>query len=204
MLDLRLRPLKERATRGLAGRVARWCSAGALTAASLGLALGAAAAAATGLPLVAVVGWLASRLLDGLDGPVARARGEASDLGGYLDVVGDTVGYAAIPLGVAVGIDGPTTWVAVACLEAVLYVNAISWTFLAAVLEKRGAGATSRGELTTVTMPPAVVEGTETIVLYAVMLAVPAWATAVCGAMAALVALNVVQRLMWARRHLRS
>jgi hypothetical protein len=50
-------------------------------------------------------------------------------------------------------------------------------------------------------MPPALVEGTETIVLYGVLVAAPAWAWTAAG-MAALVAVNVVQRLRWSVRSL--
>lgn len=200
MLDLRLRPAKDRAlepvTRILAPRV----GANALTAVSLALALAAAASAWAAWPLVAVGCWGASRLVDGLDGPVARARGEASDLGGYLDMTADTIGYALIPVGVALGVDDRAGWVATTVLLAVLFVNAISWSYLAAVLEKRALGASHRGEMTSVTMPGGLIEGTETIALYTLLLAVPAWATAVAAIMAALVAVNVAQRVRWATR----
>jgi phosphatidylglycerophosphate synthase len=126
VVDLRLRPVKDRAldpaTRLLAGRV----NAGTLTAGSLALAAATAIAAWASWPVVAVACWWASRLLDGLDGPVARARGEASDLGGYVDMIADTIGYAFIPVGVALGVDQRAAWIAVAVLLAVLFVNAIS------------------------------------------------------------------------------
>lgn len=53
------------------------------------------------------------------------------------------------------------------------------------------------------TMPPALIEGTETIVLFSIFVAFPAIAPWVFGAMAAMVGINVVQRLWWARTHLR-
>ena len=91
MLDLRLRPFKERLLDPTAARLARRVSANALTGIALAVTLGAAALAAAGQPIAAVAAWLVGRLLDGLDGPVARHRGAASDLGGYLDMVADTV-----------------------------------------------------------------------------------------------------------------
>lgn len=203
MLDLRLRPIKERALDGAARRLAPHVPAGALTGLSLGATLAAAGAAWAGWPLLAVTGWLVGRLLDGLDGPVARARGTETDLGGYLDQMADTIGYTAIPLGVALAVDDRATWVAVAVLLGVLYVNAISWTYPAAVLEKRGAGAKATGELTSVTMPPALIEGTETIVIYTLFLAFPAWSTWLFGLMAVLVTVNLGQRIVWARQALR-
>jgi phosphatidylglycerophosphate synthase len=202
MFDLQLRPAKDKALHGLATALGRHVPAGALTAASLILSLAAAAAAWAGLPPVAVASWLLGRLADGLDGPVARARGEANDLGGYLDMLADTVGYAVIPLGVGFGVDERGTWIALSVLLASFFVNAVSWAYLAAILEKRGTGAAERGELTSVTMPPAMVEGTETIVLYTLFLAIPAWSALLFGLMAALVGVNVTQRLAWAARAL--
>ncbi len=204
MLDLRLRPTKERVLDPLATVLARSVGPGTLTVAALVVTLGAAGAAWAGLRWVALAGWLLGRLLDGLDGPVARRRGQTSDFGGYLDVLADTVGYAAIPLGVALGIDQTSGWVTVAVLLGVLWVNGISWAYLAAVLEKRGAGAAATGELTTVTMPPALVEGTETVVCYSAFVLFPDAAPWLFTAMATLVAVNVVQRLVWASRNLRA
>ena len=107
-----------------------------------------------------------------------------------------------IVLGVAAGVDTRIAWIAAAALVASFFVNAISWSYLAAVLEKRGHGAAATGEMTTITMPPALVEGTETIVLFSVFIALPNAAVPTFLAMAALVILNVVQRIGWAARHL--
>jgi hypothetical protein len=70
------------------------------------------------------------------------------------------------------------------------------------VLEKRDVGARHRGEVTSVAMPTALIEGAETIVIFTAFLAFPKWASWTFAAMAALVAVNVVQRMMWARRAL--
>lgn len=202
MLDLRLRPLKERLLDGVAAQLARIVGPGVLTVVALAVTLAAAGAAWAGLSALALAGWLIGRLLDGLDGPAARARGRASDLGGYHDMLADTVGYVAVPLGVALGVDRTEAWVAVAVLMGVLWLNGMSWAYLAAVLEKRGAGAASTGESTAVTMRPALIEGTETIVIYSAIIVFPSLAPWLFSAMATLVALNVVQRLAWANRHL--
>ena len=202
VLDHRLRPVKDRSLATLTRPLARHTGATVLTGAALVVTLAAAVAAATGHPYLALTGWLLGRVLDGLDGAVARARGEASDLGGYLDILADVVGYAAVPIGVALGVDQRGTWLALAVLLASFYVNAISWSYLAAVLEKRGAGASARGETTTITMPTGLVEGTETIVLFSLFLVLPQAATALFVIMAALVALTVLQRAHWAWSHL--
>ena len=204
MLDLRLRPLKEHFLEPVAARLAPRVSANTLTGVALVVTLGAAVLAAAGQPMAAVVAWLLGRLLDGLDGPVARHRGAASDFGGYLDMLADTIGYAAVPIGVAAGIDERSAWIAVSVLLGAFFINTISWSYLSAVLEKRGAGASATGEMTTITMPPALVEGTETIVIFSLFIAFPQWSAGLFVAMAAMVAVNIVQRLAWARQNLSS
>lgn len=202
MLDLRFRPLKERAFDRLARCLAPVVGPGWLTLLGLAITLGAAGAAAAGVSSVALAGWLLGRLLDGLDGPVARARGTASDLGGFHDVLADTVGYVAVPLGVAFGLDTRNGWITVAVLLGVFWINGMSWAYLAAILEKRGAGASTTGEMTTVTMRPALIEGTETIVIFSAFIVLPHLAPWIFATMAALVSINVVQRLAWAARRL--
>jgi phosphatidylglycerophosphate synthase len=97
--------------------------------------------------------WLFNRVLDGLDGMVARFHARQSDFGGYLDIVLDFVVYAAIPVGLYWGNPGATNTAALILLLSSFYVNAASWIYLSAILEKRAAGASARGELTSVTMP---------------------------------------------------
>lgn len=75
--------------------------------------------------------------------------------------------------------------------------------YLAAVLEKRNAGAAARGEMTSVTMPGGLVEGAESLVLFSLMLLFPAYAVALFLAMAALVAVTALGRVAWAARALR-
>ena len=199
MLDGRLRPTKDRlldpVTRSPLGHVPPL----ALSAASLVLAIGAAAAAWQQLAVLAVVAWLLSRLADGLDGAVARRGGRASDRGGLVDIVSDTIGYAVIPLGIAAGIDTRTAWITVAVLLATFYVNAVSWTYLAALLEKRAQGATATGSSTSTVMPRGLIEGTETIVFFTVALAWPSGAPTVLGVMAVAVVVTIAERSWWAR-----
>ena len=68
------------------------------------------------------------------------------------------------------------------------------------MLEKRASGARATGELTTVTMPPALVAGFETVVFFALFYLFPLKLPLLFGLMTTLVGLNVVQRLVWARR----
>ena len=96
----------------------------ALTGVGLLAGLAAAALAAAGLPLAALALWLLNRLLDGLDGELARAFGRQSDLGGYLDILADFTVYALIPLGLAFADGSPMTYLTLGVMLSVFYVNA--------------------------------------------------------------------------------
>jgi phosphatidylglycerophosphate synthase len=203
MLDLRLRALKNRALVPLARPIGHLVHPNAITALSLVACVGAAVLAALGHRSSAVALWLIGRGLDGIDGLVARDRNQQSDLGGYLDMMADTVGYAAIPIGLAAHQGDTRAWAMCALLLASFYINTMSWTYLSAIAEKRSVGAEHRGEVTTIHMPSGLIEGTETIVLFAVMLAWPVHVVVWFPVMAALVMLTVLQRLAWAFRHVR-
>lgn len=193
MLDRRLRPRAQAALAPIAARCGR-IRPSTLTLVGGALGVAAAVAAGFGLPLAAVALWVANRIIDGLDGVVARTTGRTSDAGGYLDMVVDVVVYASIPLGVAVGHGGTPAWTVAALLLASFSLNIISWCYLAALLEKRGRGATNEGESTSITMPPGLIEGTETIIAYTLLLAVPSAAVVTMAAMAALVTVGAVMR----------
>jgi len=171
-----------------------------LSVIALLLGLAAAVAAAGGRWGAGLMLWLANRVVDGLDGSVARLAGTESDFGGYFDILLDFVVYAAIPLGFAVHSVDRGVLVLAVLLEGAFFVNACSWMYLSAVLEKRGSGATTTGELTTVTMPPALVAGFETIVFFALFYLFPDRLVTLFAMMSALIGINVIQRLVWARK----
>lgn len=144
--------------------------------------------------LLALGLFLLGRLVDGLDGAVARLTESASDAGGYLDITLDTVAYAAIVLGIAGGLGTKAAWTAASFALASFYVNTISWAYLAALLEKHGFGASSSDEATSITMPRGLVEGAETIVFFVAMLIFPAAAVTLLWIMAVLVSIGAVVR----------
>lgn len=146
--------------------------------------------------------WLLNRAVDGLDGSVARASGKQSDLGGYLDILLDTVIYAAVPVALVAARPDPATLWALVALLASFYVNSISWSYLAAILEKRQHGAAAHSELTSVTMPTGLIEGTETVLFFTAFILFPSALVVLFGLMGALVALTTVQRVVWAVRTL--
>jgi phosphatidylglycerophosphate synthase len=194
MLDTTLRPMKDRVVAPLARALAPRVPPPVITGASLVAGVGAAVTAGFGLYWIALALWWTSRVADGLDGAVARQRGTSSDLGGYLDQLSDTVVYAAIPLGIAFAVDDRATWIACAVLLATFFLNTVSWAYLAALIEKRARAHTA--PVTSIVMPAGLIEGTETIVLYSLMLAVPTWQPGWMWLMAALVAVTIAQRVL--------
>jgi phosphatidylglycerophosphate synthase len=199
MFDHLLRGLKDRLLMPLA-MLLRGVSPNLLSVVALAFGLGAAAAAARGAWGVGLALWIVNRVTDGLDGTVARAANRQTDFGGYLDILLDFVVYAAIPLGFAIHSADRLVLLGAVALEGIFFVNACSWMYLSAVLEKRASGARVTGELTTVTMPPALVAGFETVVFFALFYLFPTRLPTLFALMTALVGVNVVQRLLWARR----
>lgn len=198
MLDATLRPVKDRVLSPLARTPVGNVHPTVISTVGLSLSLGAAIAASQRLIVVAVGLWLLGRIADGLDGLAARATGRSSDVGGLVDFVFDTIGYASIPVGLAIGIDTRAGWIVTAVLLASFYLNAVSLGHVAALLEKRGRGARERGESTSATMPRGLVEGTETIVFFTAALAFIDAAPVIWSVMAALVVVTALERVRWA------
>lgn len=144
--------------------------------------------------------WILNRVLDGLDGAVARIGKTQSDFGGYLDIVVDFVVYALIPVGLAAGAMNTAVTFSLIFLLCTFYINAASWMYLAAILEKQNA--IPKGRLTAITMPAGLIGGTETIVFYAAFILFPAYLVWLFSLMGLLIVLTVLQRLVWAARHL--
>ena len=68
----------------------------------IGVLIGALAAGLCALNVgasVVVLVWWVSRFLDGTDGILARATGQTSDFGAYLDITGDMLTYSLMILG---------------------------------------------------------------------------------------------------------
>ena len=144
MLDRHIRPLIDPVLNRLGARIAHHgISANEVTLAGLGFGLAAALMLALGLPgVLALVPLLIGRVLDGLDGAVARASGSKSEFGGYLDLLCDFAFYGAVPLAFALRAEGNA--VAAAFLLAAFYVNGASFLGYAALAAKRGMETTAQ------------------------------------------------------------
>ncbi len=191
MLDAKLRPLIDPPLNALGRALAgAGVTANALTFTGLALGLAGAAAIAFGH-----IGWglaliLANRLLDGLDGAVARARGP-SDLGGYFDIVADFAFYVSIPLGF--GILSPANTLPALLLVASFVLTGVSFLAFAVIAGKRGATTEAHGKKSFF-YSTGLAEGTETILVFIAMCLLPAWFGPIAYGYAALCALTVFQR----------
>lgn len=201
MFDPLLRPLKDRLLAPLVPVVGSLHPT-LLTAGSFATGVGAAFAAYQEAWGPALGGWIACRVLDGLDGLVARARDRVTELGGVLDLVSDFVVYAAIPLALGLRPGAPEGLLAgVAVLLATFYVNAVAWLAPAALLERRGVDASATP--TSIVIPEGLVSGGETVVFYALFFLLPAQQLPLIWTMAALTGLTVIQRVAWSMTALR-
>ena len=197
MFDARLRPLIDPALNRMGAALARrGVSANQVSAA--GAACGALAGLAIGLghPLAGLALILASRLLDGLDGAVARHRG-ATDLGGYLDIVCDSVFYLAIPLGF--GFAAPANLPFALLLTASFTLTAVSFLAYATLAAKRGLETQAHG-LKSFFYSTGLAEGAETLLAFVLMCLWPAGFPIIASVFAALCILTVIQRSAIAAR----
>ncbi len=191
MFDAKLRPLIDPPLNRLGSALARrGVTANAIT--FLGLALGLAGAAAisggyfgAGLGLI-----LANRLLDGLDGAVARANGPTA-LGGYFDIVADFAFYVSVPLGF--GLVDPANTQAALVLVASFVLTGVSFLAYAVIAAERGARTDAHGRKSFF-YSTGLAEGSETIAVFIAFALFPAWFVPLAYAYAALCVLTVFQR----------
>lgn len=198
MFDSRIRRAIDPTLNALGAAIARaGITADAVT--FTGGACGAAAGvcAAYGAFPLAVSFLLASRAADGLDGAIARAHGEKSDLGGYLDIVCDYVFYTSIPLGMAAA--RPEFALPAATLLAGFLLASSSFLGFAAIAEKRGMSTTAQGEKSIYYLA-GLAEGAETIAVLLASLLFPTWFPWLAYGFAGVCAVTVVGRVMSARR----
>lgn len=180
-------------------RLARWgVTADQVTLAGLALGLAAAGLIAAGHPTLAIVPLLLSRLGDGLDGAVARATRQ-SDFGGYLDIVCDFLFYGAVPLAFALA-DPAANAVAAAFLLLSFYVNGTSFLGYAILAEKRGIETEAQGSKS-LYYSNGLLEGTETILFFVLLCALPTVFAPLAFAFGALCFLSAGLRVA-AARHL--
>ncbi|HLX48990.1 MAG TPA: CDP-alcohol phosphatidyltransferase family protein [Streptosporangiaceae bacterium] len=191
MLDARMRTLLRPVLDAAGRRIARaGIPPAALTA--TGWAAGAGACVATALRAwPAALGlWLANRLLDGLDGPVARA-GRPSDAGGFADIVADFSVYAGIILGLAIAVPGAR--LACVALLCSYYVSGTAFLALSSLAERRRQ---QLGDDRSLRFVGGLAEGTETIVVYVLLLLLPSQAVIIVWVFTGAVTVTAVHRVV--------
>jgi phosphatidylglycerophosphate synthase len=145
-----------------------------------------------------VVVWLASRVLDGFDGLLARLSGRTTLFGGYLDITLDMLAYSAMALAFAWAMPADV-WLWLVVLIG--YVMAITTTLAISSLMERADRQLGGDRSLQFTPGPA--EGAETTIVYVLVGLVPAISRPVLWVWIMLLALTMVTRTTLARRLLR-
>jgi hypothetical protein len=150
VVDRFLRPAKRRLLAPL-GQLLKGVDPQSVTLLGVVAGFAAALSAALGAFPVALLLWWLNRILDGLDGELARLQRSSvgspnSDTarGGYLDLMADLLSYSLLPIGIAIGLgEGATLtlgsvglgiWPLAALLLASFYLNLGSWALLGPLL----------------------------------------------------------------------
>jgi phosphatidylglycerophosphate synthase len=138
-------------------------TANAATIASFAVGIAAVPAIATGRPILGLAAILANRLLDGLDGAIARVAGPTRR-GAFLDIALDFFFYACIPLAFALA--DPAANALPACALAVAFVGTGS-SFLAFAAVAAGGPEIAPQADKGIRYLGGLTEGTETIAFFA-------------------------------------
>jgi len=171
MIDARILPLQRAALQPAARMLSRMgISADAISLGGFFIGLLAFAALASGNWTIALALILANRLLDGLDGAVARINGP-TDRGAFLDITLDFVFYALVPLGFAV--HDPALHALPAAVLIVSFVGTgssfLAFSIIAAKQGKQAAAFPAKG----IYYAGGMAEGFETIAVFVAMCLLP-------------------------------
>jgi phosphatidylglycerophosphate synthase len=206
MLDAPARRFLDRPLSDLARLLDRpFVSPNRLTMLGMATGLASAATAAAQLWWWALGLWLFSRVMDGLDGPLARRRRAAahgnpetphgSEAGGFLDITADFAVYGATVVGVAVGATGQydAEWLPFLLVLLAYYVNGTAFLAFSSIAERTGR---QRQDGRSLSFLGGLAEGTETIAVQSLWLVIPANAGVIATVWAAVVGLSAAQRIV--------
>jgi phosphatidylglycerophosphate synthase len=199
MFDLALRHTKETLAKPICALIPSFMTPNALTILAFVCGLGSCLVqtlSTTDDRVPAAIGlWLLNRLLDSLDGSLARSRGVASELGGFIDLLCDFIVYSFLPISIAFQQRDSLShvdWLAIAVLEASFHINNFVLFYAAAA-----AGKPKADEMTSVPMYPALVEGFESGLIFSAMLMWPEWVGHGSWIMSLAVGFGIVQRVQF-------
>lgn len=202
MLDTRLR----QALAGPLDTAARhldraWITPDRLTLAGLALGLASAVLAASQWWWPALATWLLSRLMDGLDGPLARRRavtgGRHGPAGGFLDITADFVVYGTTVIGVAIGsLQSPASlggWLPFVCVLFAYYINGAAFLAFSSIAEGTGHQIDDGRSFSFL---GGLAEGAETIAVHSLWLVFPQHAPAIAAVWAVVVTISAGHRMV--------
>ena len=143
-------------------------------------------------PIFALFCILLNRLLDGLDGTLARLT-KPTDKGGFLDIVLDFLFYSSIPLGFAL-MNIEENALAAAVLIYAFVGTGCSFLAFAVIAAKRKMGSTDYPNKSFYYLG-GLTEASETIFVFALMCLFPFWFTSLAYTFAVLCIITTVLRI---------
>ena len=195
MIDRQATALIRPALDRMARRLARHgIGADALTFTALAVGWAAAGAIALQAFWLGAALILASRLLDGLDGAVARAT-TPTDRGGFLDISLDFLFYPAIPLAFAVA-EPAANALAAAVLLAAFVGTGTSFLAFATIAAKRGLSSVDYPDKSFYFLG-GLTEATETLAFFVAMCLWPQHFATLAFLFAAMCAVTIATRIHW-------
>jgi phosphatidylglycerophosphate synthase len=196
MLDRRLSALIRPAiTTGARWLVRAGLSANQLTLLGFGIGMIAAVLIATEHYGTGAMALLLSRLLDGLDGAVARQT-QVTDAGAFLDIALDFLFYASIPLAFALA-NPARNALAAAVLLAAFIGTGSSFLAFAVLAAKRGLQSTDYPDKSFYFLG-GLTEATETLAFLVAMCLWPAQFALLAGCFSLLCLITILSRILWA------
>ena len=172
-------------------------SANAVSLAGLAIGLTTVPLLAGGRYEMALLVILLNRLIDGLDGAIARHKGP-TPFGGYLDIMCDMGFYAAVPLGFALARPDNALWAAL--LLASFVCTAASFLGRAVLAGQRGEPDDGARGAKSFFHAAGIVEGTETIIAFVLFCLFPAAFPWLAGIFAVLCLWTAAARVMEAKK----
>lgn len=176
-------------------------SADQLTVAGFLMGLAAAACIAQGYFMAALLAILVSRLLDALDGAVARLS-RVTDAGGFLDISLDILFYASIPLAFAWNHPAHNALPAATLLAAFMGTSS-SFLAFATLAAKHGLHNSGEQQKSFYFLG-GLTEATETLACFVAMCVWPAYFAEMAYGFTALCAITITTRIVGGYRKLRA
>lgn len=192
MIDRHVQPMMNFLLRPVARRlIASGVGADQITLWGFSAGLLGVALVALDLPRMGLVFILLNRILDGLDGAVARLAGP-TDRGAFLDIAADFLFYALVPLGFALADPGQNALPAAILIASFMGTGSsfLAFATVAAKLGRRAEDFPTKG----IYYLGGLTEGAETIVLFVLMCLRPDWFPLLALVFAVLCALTTAMR----------